>query len=321
VPTRLLREGIVDSEAVNRLSWPAEVFYRRLMSVVDDFARFDARPAVLRSRLYPLKIDAVREADISRWIAECETAGLIALYACTRAGGARWITAGEKSGPDLSADERPYILFHKFDQQVRAKVSKFPAPPDLTCPCAADAQHVPGTCEADAPHMRSESESETKSNAESNPFAAPQGGGGSGEQQPPADDPAAAKKKKPRARDELFDAIAEVCAADPVVNGPHIGKIRSRLAKAAPPYTPGEVHEFGRRFWELCSWAAENGRGRPTLGELGNFISRLRAGPGPPQSPPPGRNGRPKSRGEADDEYWARCAADAFPQQKPGVTP
>jgi hypothetical protein len=48
MPSRLLREGILDSEAVNALSFAAEVFYRRLMSVVDDFGR--PRAAVRRGR-------------------------------------------------------------------------------------------------------------------------------------------------------------------------------------------------------------------------------------------------------------------------------
>lgn len=107
MPVRLLREGILDSAAVSSLSAHAEVFYRRLMSVVDDFGRFDGRATVLRCRLYPLKIDTIREADITRWIAECEKAGLIALY---------------------EVDSKPYILFHKLGP-ARAKESKFPAPP------------------------------------------------------------------------------------------------------------------------------------------------------------------------------------------------
>jgi hypothetical protein len=36
--------------------------------------------SVLRTSLYPLRVDRVREADIARWIAACETAGVIALY-------------------------------------------------------------------------------------------------------------------------------------------------------------------------------------------------------------------------------------------------
>jgi len=80
MPIRLIREGILTSERVDQLDAPAEVFYRRLMSKVDDHGLFDARPSILRASLYPLRVDRVREADISRWIAACEKAGLIALY-------------------------------------------------------------------------------------------------------------------------------------------------------------------------------------------------------------------------------------------------
>lgn len=107
MPTRLLREAILDSERVCSLSFPAEVLYRRLMSVVDDFGRFDGRLSVLRSRLYPLQIEKVREADIERWIAECVKAGLIVLY---------------------SVSAKPYILFRNLGEP-RAKESKYPAPP------------------------------------------------------------------------------------------------------------------------------------------------------------------------------------------------
>lgn len=80
MPSRLIREGIITSDRVDQLDAPAEVFYRRLMSKVDDHGLYDARPSVLRTSLYPLRVDRVREADCSRWIAACEKAGLIALY-------------------------------------------------------------------------------------------------------------------------------------------------------------------------------------------------------------------------------------------------
>ncbi|HYH67976.1 MAG TPA: hypothetical protein VD866_24985 [Urbifossiella sp.] len=129
MPSRLLREGILDSTAVNALSFPAEVFYRRLMSVVDDFGRFDGRAAMLRSRLYPLKIETVREADISRWIAECVKAGLIALYAVDGAGSSRWIAMCEKAGLAVPDGFKPYLLFPKLGP-ARAKESKYPSPPN-----------------------------------------------------------------------------------------------------------------------------------------------------------------------------------------------
>lgn len=80
MPIRLLREGILGSDRVNQLDASEEVFYRRLMSKVDDHGLYDARISMLRSSLYPLRVDRVREADISRWIAACEKAGLIVLY-------------------------------------------------------------------------------------------------------------------------------------------------------------------------------------------------------------------------------------------------
>ncbi len=40
MPNRVIREGILNSQRVNKLTEPAELFYRRLMSVVDDFGRF-----------------------------------------------------------------------------------------------------------------------------------------------------------------------------------------------------------------------------------------------------------------------------------------
>jgi hypothetical protein len=170
MPTRLLRDGILDSAAVNTLSFPAEVFYRRLMSVVDDFGRFDGRAAVLRGRLYPLKIDTVREADIARWIAECEKAGLIALYA---------------------VDHKPYLLFHRLGTP-RAKESKYPPPPaDVT----AGRKHLftdangCAQAHADVPYSYSDSDSGASSNA------TPTGGAAA---EPPPAEPAPVKPARER---------------------------------------------------------------------------------------------------------------------------
>jgi hypothetical protein len=80
VPNRIIREAILTSDKVDELDPATEVFYRRLLSKVDDYGRFDARPSVLRASLYPLRLDRVREADCSRWMAACQKAGLIVLY-------------------------------------------------------------------------------------------------------------------------------------------------------------------------------------------------------------------------------------------------
>lgn len=133
MPNRIIREGIITSEAVNSLSWEAETFYRRLLSVVDDFGRFDARPSVLRSALYPLKLDSMREDSVQRCLKSCEAARLVVLY---------------------SVEGKEYLEVTNFRQQVRSKKSKYPAP---------DA-HMHSTCLADAQHMRTKTESETETN-------------------------------------------------------------------------------------------------------------------------------------------------------------
>jgi len=80
MPSRILREDILTSDRVDQLDFAGEVFYRRLMSKVDDHGLYDGRTSVLKSHLYPLKDSRVREADISRWMAACQKAGLLVLY-------------------------------------------------------------------------------------------------------------------------------------------------------------------------------------------------------------------------------------------------
>ncbi|MGN6438512.1 MAG: hypothetical protein ACTHMM_18355 [Agriterribacter sp.] len=104
---RLIRNNILTSDPVNSLSWSGEVFYRRLLHVVDDFGRYDAREDVLRADLYKLKLDIVSKADVAKWKNECSEAGLISLY---------------------SVDGKNYLEVLKFGQRLRSKKSKFPPP-------------------------------------------------------------------------------------------------------------------------------------------------------------------------------------------------
>ena len=107
MPNRIIRESILTSERVDELDPAAEVFYRRLLSKVDDYGRYDARPSILRASLYPLRVDRVREADCTRWIAICEKAGLIALY---------------------QHDGKPFLAVANTGWQVRSP-SKYPEHP------------------------------------------------------------------------------------------------------------------------------------------------------------------------------------------------
>jgi hypothetical protein len=171
VPNRILREGILTSERVDKLAAQAEVFYRRLMSVVDDFGRFDGRIAMLRASLYPLRIDVVREADISHWLAEVQSAGLIALYA---------------------VDGKPYIQLQDFRQQVRATHSKYPPPPE-------NAKHLRSSCAAGAKRVRTKTYAQTETEtiaAQARP-AAEKPTNGQGEGEPPPSSPPRKARKTP----------------------------------------------------------------------------------------------------------------------------
>lgn len=106
MPNRIIRESILTSDRIDGLDASSEVFYRRLLSKVDDYGRFDARPSILRAALFPLRLDRVREADCSRWIAACEKAGLIVLY---------------------SRDGKPYLEVQDTGWPKRTP-SKYPSP-------------------------------------------------------------------------------------------------------------------------------------------------------------------------------------------------
>lgn len=110
MPNRILRDGILTSEAVNSLSNPAEIFYRRLMSVVDDYGRYFAKPSLVRAACYPLQLERVSDMDIVKMLVEvCNTKPPLVL-------------AYEVAG-------KQYLQVENFKQQVRTN-AKFPSPPD-----------------------------------------------------------------------------------------------------------------------------------------------------------------------------------------------
>jgi hypothetical protein len=140
MPDRIIRADILTSESVDQLSWPGEIFYRRLMSVADDFGRYEGRPSILRAALYPLKLDKVSEPDVVKWLGECSKAGLVRKY---------------------TVDDKEYIEISKFRQRLRAMKSKYPAPSDTR-------GHPPSSDDIPRPETKrggNESESETESEA------------------------------------------------------------------------------------------------------------------------------------------------------------
>lgn len=107
MPSRVIRDGWLESESVNQLKPEEERFFLRLCLRADDHGRYHANPVLLRSTLFPLRED-VRSTDIPRWLAACEKSGLVRCY--------------EVSGTR-------YVEIVKFRQRMRAPVSKFPDAP------------------------------------------------------------------------------------------------------------------------------------------------------------------------------------------------
>jgi hypothetical protein len=127
VPNRILKESVCTSDTLDVLSAEAERLFYRLLVQCDDFGRFDARPAIVRARCLPLKVDAITDADVSGWILELERAGLITTYSV---GGHCYLQ----------------MVTWERHQQKRAKHSKYPAPEEHDGTCnqlLADAGNSP----------------------------------------------------------------------------------------------------------------------------------------------------------------------------------
>lgn len=65
MPNRILKESICGSETIDRLTAFEETFFYRLIVNCDDYGAMDARPSILKAKLFPLKdvrVDAVAQA-------------------------------------------------------------------------------------------------------------------------------------------------------------------------------------------------------------------------------------------------------------------
>ena len=103
---RILRDW-TDSDRINELTVQCERFFVRLIMKVDDYGCFYADTRLLKANLFPLLLDTVREADITRWIAECKKAGLIVLY---------------------EVNKKSYLQINDFRQRLDRAKSKYPLP-------------------------------------------------------------------------------------------------------------------------------------------------------------------------------------------------
>jgi hypothetical protein len=99
-----------------RLTYEAESFVVRLITVADDFGRFEAEADILHGLCYPLVSSAPphRRAtvdDVERWREELRAVDMIRLY-------------------DVDGKTFGFFVNWEKHQRVRGKTSKWPAPPN-----------------------------------------------------------------------------------------------------------------------------------------------------------------------------------------------
>lgn len=108
MPNRIIKESICTSDTIEKLSWFEEVFFYRLMVNVDDYGRFDARPAILKARMFPLKA-SVTEKTVEQALNKLMTVGLASTY---------------------KVEDKPILQLSTWGrhQQIRNTRSKYPGP-------------------------------------------------------------------------------------------------------------------------------------------------------------------------------------------------
>ena len=116
MPNRIIKESICTSDSVDQLTWFEECLFYRLIVNCDDFGRYDGRPAIIKNRLFPLKIEEreIPLSDISIAIQSLVKAELVTLYV---------------------VNKKPYLQLNTWEshQSIRAKKSKYPSPDESNC--------------------------------------------------------------------------------------------------------------------------------------------------------------------------------------------
>ena len=106
---RIIKESCRTSDQLNQLSDGAERMFWRLVTVADDFGRFEADPITLKALCFPRMVDTLKTPKVKGWIDEFLAVGLIKLY---------------------QVNGKTYGFFHTWEkhQRRRAQFSKHPAP-------------------------------------------------------------------------------------------------------------------------------------------------------------------------------------------------
>jgi len=106
---RMIRHAIRSSERFEQLNWRERDFFYGLLTWADDFGRFEANPAVVRTGLYVATLRKISVRDVQEMLVRCHQLGLIQLYT----------VAGRGFGKVL-----------RYNQRLTHKVALNPPPPE-----------------------------------------------------------------------------------------------------------------------------------------------------------------------------------------------
>ena len=121
------------SESLAKVSLGAQLMFFKLLPLPDDHGCFDARPAVIRGKLFPLELARISEKQIGTWLSELHSVDCIRLW--------------------LHVDGIQYGVFPKWErhQVIRSLHNrKTPSPPESLL---ADSKGD-GTCNQPHAHAR-----------------------------------------------------------------------------------------------------------------------------------------------------------------------
>lgn len=104
MPQRFLRPGITDSEKWNACDWPTQSLYVRMITLVDDFGRYDANPKLLRGHAFALR-DEVTTDKVTEMCRELAKNGLALFY---------------------EVADKQYLQLMNWHENPRAEKSKYP---------------------------------------------------------------------------------------------------------------------------------------------------------------------------------------------------
>lgn len=109
MPSRIMRAEINRSHSLSRVSLQADLMFRALILEADDYGRLDARAAILKAQLFPLR--EISHEEIDAWLSELIEEGCVYRY---------------------TVEDRPYLELTGWEKHRgkgrRSAISRYPSP-------------------------------------------------------------------------------------------------------------------------------------------------------------------------------------------------